>query len=553
MKKDTAIIRKNPFKFISNKSYIIFLLCLSIAFSFFFTVYKDNVSPPCINSDEAAFGYNAYSLLLTGADEYGTNLPLRLKSFGDYKMPLYSYFSVPFVGILGLNELGIRALNILLAILLPVVIFYFVKELFEKEEVAIIASLFVSTSLGIGLLARQAHEALLAAVLITLASYFFIKFLKLEQYRYGLLFVASLFLALFSYQSSRLFAAFFFVFAIIYFYIRKHANRVRSAFLITFVIALSLFLITDIIYKPTRVGTLFLTSTAGFQMSIDELLREGGSRVFYNKLTSGTREVLSHEMQYFSPQFLAENGDQNIRFGFKDMPPMTPFAYLFIFVGMYFLIRNKERWRYFLLSLFFISPLTAALSWAEGSLTRSLFLFVPALTISAYGIYNVLLIAAERKIFYYIVVLFILIESMFLYYSWDFYLNHYPKRATVVRTWQCGYADLATYIKNNYQKYDTFYITQKNGEPYIFLLYYLQYSPQKYQKEASLTTVDKFGFGQVEKFDKFNFSLPSTAINKKNVVLIGYPDDFNQFSQLDKTKIKKITVGNEEIFWIYEL
>jgi 4-amino-4-deoxy-L-arabinose transferase-like glycosyltransferase len=553
MKKDTVIIHKSPFHFISNKSYIIFLLFLSVAFSFFFTVYKGNVSPPCVNADEAAFGYNAYSILLTGADEYGTKMPLRLKSFGDYKMPLYSYLSVPFVGIFGLNELGIRALNILLATLLPVIIFYFVKELFEKEEIAVIASLFVSTSLGIGLIARHAHEALLATVLITLASYFFIKFLKREQYRYGFLFVVSLFLALFSYQSSRLFAAFFFVFTIIYFFIKKHINRTRSGFLIIFVIALSLFLLTDIIYKPTRVGTLFLTSTAGFQMSVDELLREGGSRVFYNKLALGTREVLSHEMQYFSPQFLAESGDQNIRFGFKDMPPMTPFAYLFIFVGIYFLIRNKERWRYFLLSLFFISPLTAALSWAEGSLTRSLFLFIPALILSAYGIYNVLLIAAERKIFYYIVVLFIIIESLFLYYSWDFYLNHYPKRATVVRTWQCGYADLATYIKENYQKYDTFYITKKNGEPYIFLLYYLQYAPQKYQKEAMLTEADKFGFGQVEKFDKFNFSLPSAAVNKKNVVLIGYPDDFTQFSQVDKTKIKKITIGNEEIFWIYEL
>ena len=468
-------------------------------------------------------------------------------------MPLYSYLTVPFVGIFGLNELGIRALNILLATFLPVVMYYLGKELFEKEEVGIIASLLVSTSLGIGLVARQAHEAVLATFLITLSSYFYLKFLRRDQYRYGLLFIISLFLALFSYQSSRLFAAFFFIFTIIIFMMKKSVTRVRTIFVITFIIALSLFLITDVIYKPTRVGTLFLTSTAGFQMSVDQLLREGGSRVFYNKLTVGARDVLYQEMQYFSPQFLADNGDQNTRFGFEDMSPMTPFEYVFIFIGLYFLFRNKERWRYFILSLFLISPLTAALSWQQGSLTRSLFIFIPALIISAYGIYNVLFIAATKKIFPYVLLVFIIINSLFLYYSWDFYLNHYPQRAIVTRSWQCGYEELATYIKQNYNKYNTFYITQKNGEPYIFLLYYLQYPPQKYQKQASLTAPDQYGFGQVEKFDKFNFSFPSSAIKEKHVVLIGYPDDFNQLPQIDKTKIKKIKVGNEEIFWIYEL
>jgi hypothetical protein len=33
--------------------------------------------------DEAALGYNAYSVLETGHDEYGQFLPLIFKSFGD--------------------------------------------------------------------------------------------------------------------------------------------------------------------------------------------------------------------------------------------------------------------------------------------------------------------------------------------------------------------------------------------------------------------------------------------------------------------------------------
>jgi hypothetical protein len=400
---------------------------------------------------------------------------------------------------------------------------------------------------------RQAHEAVLAAFLVTLASYFYIKFLKTHRLLFGLEFVISLFLALFAYQSSRLFAAFFFVFSVVYFLLLKKKEKVTTVFMIFFVIALLLFAVTDIIYKPTRVQNLFLTSTTGFAMKINELRGEGGKQLFYNKLSVGAREVFNQELQYFSPQFLAEDGDKNLRFGFQGMSPMTPLEYIFVFVGLYFLFKNKEPWRYFILSLFLTAPLTAALSWQEISLTRSLFLIIPAIILSAYGLYNTLLIARKKNKLPYVLAVFILIESYFLYYSWDFYFNHYPKRAVVVRSWQCGYKDLASYIQANYSKYNKFYITQKNGEPYIFLLYYLHYPPNAYQKQARLTAPDQFGFGQVEQFDKFTFSFQSSATHEKKVVLIGYPDDFGQLQNVDKNKIKKIKIGTEEFFWIYEL
>src|SRR5256885_940381 len=64
--------------------------------------------PAGFNADEAAIGYNAYSLLQTGKDDYGTPFPLAFKSFGDFKPGLYFYFVWPFVAIFGLNELAVR-------------------------------------------------------------------------------------------------------------------------------------------------------------------------------------------------------------------------------------------------------------------------------------------------------------------------------------------------------------------------------------------------------------------------------------------------------------
>ena len=549
-------MKKMRLHFLSQKRHVVLLLALSLILSFFFVVYKGNVSPPCLNADEAAFGYNAYSLLHTGADEYGNFLPLRLKSFGDYKMPLYSYLSVPFVATFGLNELGTRALNIVIALLFPFAIYFLAKELFKNETVGAIAAVLISVNLGKGIVAREAHEALLAAFLITLASYFFLKFLEKQKYTYATGFVISLFLALFSYQSSRVFALFFFVYALIYFIIKKMKGKTVIFFASLLITALVLFAITDIIYRPTRVTNLFLTSTPGFSMKVRQLLDEEGNNIlykhiFYNKVTVGAREVLSHYLQYFSPQFLAEDGDTNVRFGFLEMSPMTPLAYFFIFFGIYFLFRKKERWRYYLLLLIAISPVSAALSWQDTSLTRSFFILFPLLILSAYGAYSFFASFAGKKIFLYLIIGGILLEAFLLYYPWDFYLNHYPKRPLVTQSWQCGYEPLASFVKKNYNNYNTFYITQKHGAPYIFMLFYLQYPPQKYQKQASLTDPDQYGFGQVDKFDKFNFSVPGNAAEQHNVVIAGYPDDFNQFPNIDKSKIKKIIINNIDVFWIY--
>ena len=63
---------------------------------------------PALNADEAAIGYNAYSLIQTGVDEHGNPWPIHFQSFNDYKPGFYFYLVLPFVKILGLNVLAVR-------------------------------------------------------------------------------------------------------------------------------------------------------------------------------------------------------------------------------------------------------------------------------------------------------------------------------------------------------------------------------------------------------------------------------------------------------------
>ncbi len=536
-----------------NKFSLLILGAITVL-SLFLNNYHREAVPPCFNADEAAFSYNAYSILKTGKDEYGTFLPLRLKSFGDFKMPLYSYLSVPFIGVFGLNETSARGLNILLSILFPVLIYLFSKELFKREDSALVSAFLISTSMGLHILGRHTHEAYLSAFLTILTAYLFLKIQKKYSFTYIVSFLASTLLLLFSYHPGRIFAGYFFVCLLIIGFIqyqsKKTVNKKQIITIIGFLAVSSLFIFTDVLYKPERVKNLLFFNSQGFSLKIDELRNEGGPRLLYNKVTIGARDLAFQYSKYFSPEFLALNGDENMRFGYPSMSPITIVEYLFIFVGLYHLFKNKEKYRFFLLGLLLISPISASLSWAGISITRSLALFALIPLFSGYGVVQTFN-ATSKQYRMIMILIMIAAQVFFLYYSWDFYLNHYAKRATTTRSWQCGYKELTDLIKSKYTSTDKFYITKKNGEPYIMLLFYLNYPPEQYQKQATLTAPDEYGFGQVERFDKFefNFRIPN---DESNFVAVGYPDDFAGASPEILSNVKKVKIGTEEMFWVYE-
>lgn len=513
---------------------LIFISFLSVCLFF----YKFNSSPPSLNADEASNGYDAYSILKTGRDQYGNFMPLRFKSFGDYKLPLLTYLAIPFIKIFGLTETGIRMVNLPFVLFFPIIIFLLTQELFDKKNVSLLAAFFSAFAPGLQLLGRQAHEGYMTVFFLTLSFYLFLKFFKKQNVVNFFIFDLCVLISLFGYHFSRLWAGFY----LLLFLLLVSKNKLPKLSLVILMLIIFLFGITDIIYKPTRIKNLLFFNNLGFSLKINELRAEGGNRLIYNKLSVGLKDLSNEYIKYFSPQFLVINGDENPRFGYPGISPITALEYVFIFIGLYFLFKNKEKWRYLILLTLLFSPLSASVSWAGQSVTRSLFIFIPIFIISSYGVINFV----NKK--YIIYLLFVPCFLLLSFYSWDFYFNHYPKRAIVLRGWQAGYKELSDYIKANYNNYDNFYITKKNGQPYIFLLFYLQYPPEKYQKKALLSSPDEYGFGQVEKFDKFEFNLPNEK-NIKNSVLIGFPDDF---SDTEKSGVKKIKVENKDIFYIKE-
>lgn len=528
------------------------LLCIAVGVSVLLHFYKLNEVPPCINADEAAFGYNAFSILKTGRDEYGKFMPLRFESFKDYKLPIYTYLSIPFVAIFGLNDFSTRALNIVVGIAFVPLMYFLVKELFKKERIALIAAFLTSLSPGIYLLSRHAHEGVIGTFFILLSLLFLLKYLKSAKLYFFILTNVFLFLNAFSYQTGRIYLIFFFVLEFLIVIFAKKPKTEKPFLKVIILVATVVFaLFFDFKYGLNRVNNLLFLKNEGFHLRIIEYLAEHPDRLIHNKLTEAIRDVSNRYVSQFSPEYLVINGDLNWRFGFPYLGLFTIVEYFLMFVGLYYIFKNEERFRYLLVFLIFITPLNNALTWQGQSLIRTYTLLFPILLIISYGVYYGYEAVRNKYLKSGLVILLFGTYLLLKLFAWDLYFYHYPKRAMAIRAWQCGYKELVDYVKQNYTKYDKFYITDRHGQPYIFFLYYWPFDPGTYQKQAKISVPDQYGFGQVGKFDKFDFSF-NLDLNKKKSVFIGYPEGFNNSTPEIKKKLKKITVGTEEIFWIYE-
>src|SRR3989344_292895 len=128
------------------------------------------VNPPGLFVDEVSNGYNAYSIIKTGRDEYGNFMPLTFKAFGDYNLALSVYILVPSIAVFGLNEFAVRFPSALLGTLTVLLTYFLTKQLFKsgssfiahhssQKNVALVAAFFLAISPWHLQFSRYDHEA----------------------------------------------------------------------------------------------------------------------------------------------------------------------------------------------------------------------------------------------------------------------------------------------------------------------------------------------------------------------------------------------------------
>src|SRR3989304_6986104 len=98
------VLVKKILGFLLKNKYLVLIFLLTVLLRFVYLTY----APPSLNWDEVSQGYNAYSILKTGRDEWGRLLPLaNFRAYGDYPVALNLYLTIPFIAIFGLSEFSL--------------------------------------------------------------------------------------------------------------------------------------------------------------------------------------------------------------------------------------------------------------------------------------------------------------------------------------------------------------------------------------------------------------------------------------------------------------
>lgn len=547
------------------------LLILIIILAVVLRLYKLS-ELPALNADEAAIGYNAYSLLETGKDEHGNSWPIHFQSFNDYKPGLYFYIIMPFVELFGLNELAVRLPGAMFGVGTVIAVWFLANELFPKKKwLSELSALFLAISPWHLHFSRGGWEVNVATFFLSLGLLFFLKGIKNARWFYPsvLFFVASLY----TYHAVRIVAPLL-IGGLIIVYRKELLLPLKPTFIYQYIkvrkhqvlsILVGLVLLVPLLIEI--LGPAGISRASGVGLLSDEgpfwkTNQQRGehpnsnslvAKVLHNRVVNYGVAFLNNYVEHFSGEFLFLGGDEIQRNKVPEFGQIYIIMAPFLVIGLLAISRTSLGWGPILIWLI-VAPIPAALTFQSPHALRAQNMVVPLTIVITFGLLVVLdwLKSNVPKHIFFAVCFF-----LFTYFSWDFtrYLHEYYTHMakTYPYSSQYGVKELVDYLKVEENKFTKIIITDRYDQPYILFLFYLKYSPEKFQKEHELIPRDNFGFSTVRNFDKYNFI--SVDWNKmrdlRNVLLVGAPGEINN---IDANIVKRIYFpGGQTAFEIVPL
>lgn len=483
--------------------------------------------PPSLTPDEAALGYNAYSILKTGKDEYGEFLPVIFKSFGDYKPGLYVYLTVPFVAILGLNEWSVRLPSAIAGVWAVYLIYQIAKHLFVPKSkynkifplMPICSAFILAISPWHIHFSRGAWEINISLTLTLLGVLFYIQsFEKPVKIVYSAVFFA---LTLLTYQGAKL-STFFVVLCLTIAYfnetitvIKKHTTFVVLSFILGLIISLPI-LFSFFNNQTGRLTVFSIFSYPRPEKYLSDFLAQANEKVgdvsyyaFHSESVNFLRGIMGRWYNHYSGRFLFFEGDwQNLKHSAPYHGVLTSFDLLLFILGIYYLARNIRRKPLHFLGLWLLlAPLPAALSRDAIHAVRAYSLVIPLTVVLAFGLSWLVTFISSAPARWVKYSATTLVSSAFLLsyvYFIDMYFVHLPIHTA--KAWDYGYKQIVQTIDPIKDDYLSIRVQQSYAQPYIYFLFYMSYDPNRYQKMANLSSSEYINdVGFVTKLDNIEF------------------------------------------------
>lgn len=485
--------------------------------------------PPALNSDEVAIGYNAYSILKTGRDEYGKLYPLTFRSFDDYKMPVYVYMVASSMRIFGYGDFAVRFPSAFFGTLTILLTYLLVRELY-KQKIALVSALFLAISPWHLHFSRSGYEANVAVFFIVLGAYFFVRrgwWIVLSSVAFSL--------AIWTYLTPRIFVPLLiFGFSIIY---RKTLWKEKYAvFIAIFVAVILLWPIAHMSFSPQgqmrAAGVSAFSNPDDIKKSVSRLtLDRGILRIFDNRRVLYAITFLRGYFAHFDPNFLFL--DKSIeKYRAPDVGLLYLFELPFLLTGFYMLVRKWSAGSAAIFWWMLVSPVAAAFTLQLPHPVRTL-VFLPTFQILS----GVGLVAVWEKFRRARGVIVLVIFLSFIYYLHQYFVFLPVEDAPY---WYVGRYEMTQKIASYESGYDKIIVSNSLDVPYIFYLYYRSVDPKAYIKAGGTVSggfdEQKNHYGNIE-FRSINTSLrdplakilfvgsPSEVFKKSLIVdTIYYPD-----------------------------
>jgi 4-amino-4-deoxy-L-arabinose transferase-like glycosyltransferase len=546
------------------------VLGLIIAFALIVRVIGISKFPVGFTQDEASLGYDAYSLLTTGKDQWGVSWPLTFRSFGDFKMPLYSYLAIPSLALFGLNETSTRLPNAIAGTLAVLVTYLMVFELFKSSAtvksrtLATMAAFLLAISPWHISLSRGAFEANLTTLFIPLGIWAFLK--GLEKPKWMVLSAVSFGLNLFSYHAARLFTPII-VILLSFFSLRgPEENLIKKIGLLLsrykiFLLVFSLFFLvafSTVLFGGAgkRGADILISNPTDKWMAVSQRRYEATllglpdkiARIYSNKVTYVVNLFSQNYSSYLSPSFLFFQGAGEWSYGMiPGRGVLYLFEILFVALSLIALIRKKEFYPLgFIFFWIILSPLPAAITKGPGYAANRLAVMLPAIEVlSAYGFYLFYRFIKEklsRKISLFAVSFFvgIIFLSSFLSFGED-YLFHTPYKAA--DSMHYGMGEMVEYLSSVEGQYNEIRVSRTFSVPHISIAFYKKLNPRDYQnaskdwfiyQDKGFSYLDQMEGYRLGKYSFGSIDIPASR-GRKGILLVGKPLEFPSALEIEKT------------------
>jgi 4-amino-4-deoxy-L-arabinose transferase-like glycosyltransferase len=533
------------------------LLGIILAVGIFFRFFNLSNVPPQATVDEVSIGYNAYSILKTGADEYGTKLPILLRAYDDWRPALYVYLVIPFVALFDLSVFAVRFPSVILSVLSVVSTYFLLRELFRasklkfeirnsKFEIPAVATLLLAISPWHIYISRLGHEVNAAHAFFILGLLFFFRFLNRGKWN---LYLSALFLALSfdSYQSTKIVVPLVLLVLVILFFKKLIADKktLFISIIIGFVVSLPIILTSFDDNALIRFeGTNLLTTSQDYfaieKARFDEDLAQGNLiGLFFDNSKAAAGRLIAHAyLSHLNPVwlFINEGGEQ-----FK--APTMGLLYLFelplMFLGFLF-VRNSGlsgKIIIFLIAWGLIAIIPGGITSGYAHPMR-VFNILPLPQIFA-AIGFLVFINSLRK--YRSAILVGSAFTVFIFAVWFFHSYYTLVPRELSRHFQYGVLEALDQAAKIENRYDRVVVSNRDRlfQSYMFYLYLHKVDPASYQAKGGTISG---GFAEEHKIGKYEFG----SIEGKtypNTLYILNPDELRP----GMTKLKEIPYPDGKI------